>query len=486
MSAVSSMTDVSSQPRYLSLSPPIGFVVLCLAAILGAVVAIVEPPIKSILVVGLVGVLAGPLVARLVRSRFDPFEPIVVANLALLFMFVARPVADLFAAQTIHIGYDILPTFDQTLVVAVLGAASLQVGYFLPLGARLARWLPTPPQDLHEDSALAFALFILLFGVALFSIFLVQTGASATVSSLLAGRQPSQNSLYLSSTGYFYNGLILTAPASLILFSISHTKRRRALFVGAIAAMSLLAILGILAGNRLSLLVLFGPPILFWYLARNRRPRVLSALLASYLILTVGIGFLRDSRTQVIGSPDTRIATLAQSLLNPTGQAASLILGSDDEMFDSLASELAVVPSTLPFQHGATIVDIAIRSVPRPLWPEKPLERNDAVVTTLWPAHYASSRASPAFSILGPLYADSGWVTVVIGMLLVGVLLAALWWYFQACRTVPAIQMLYATSLPLVIVLLRGSIPDTLSYMLFTIVPLGIVIRIAAKRGGDQ
>jgi hypothetical protein len=177
---------------------------------------------------------------------------------------------------------------------------------------------------------------------------------------------------------------------------------------------------------------------------------------------------------------------LVQAVSDPGRQAEALILGADNEMFDSLASEVRIVPAILPFQHGATISDVAVRSVPRPFWPAKPLESNDAVVNALWPVHYAATRASPAFSILGPLYADSGWITVVAGMLIIGVALATLRQYFEAHRRALPANMVYAISLPLVVVLLRGTLPDTLSYVLFTIVPLLVLMRIAAPARSSE
>src|SRR5207237_884840 len=120
-----------------------------------------------------------------------------------------------------------------------------------------------------------------------------------------------------------------------------------------------------IGGNRLTLLLIFGPPVILWYLIRNRRPGFIFVILSTYLVLTVGIGFLRDTRSDPFGTLDSRVATLVQAIFDPGQQARALVLGADDEMFDSLANELVVLPTSLPFRHGATISDIAVRSVPR-------------------------------------------------------------------------------------------------------------------------
>jgi hypothetical protein len=153
-------------------------------------------------------------------------------------------------------------------------------------------------------------------------------------------------------------------------------------------------------------------------------------------------------------------------------EAADILTGPDAEMFDSLANELIVVPDQLPFQHLATVTDIFVRAVPRPLWPDKPLEANDAVVATLWPMHYSQSRAGPAFSLIGPFYADSGMPTVMFGMFVVGIVFAMLWRWFQRYSNVVTAQLVYSMALPFVLILMRGTIPDTLARALFFVVPL--------------
>src|SRR5690606_32006848 len=131
------------------------------------------------------------------------------------------------------------------------------------------------------------------------------------------------------------------------------------------------------------------------------------------------------------------MGTLVASVSSPVEQALDIVGGADAEMFDSLANALLVVPERLPFQHGATVTDVLVRAVPRPLWPGKPLESNDAMVVALWPDHYARSRASPAFSIVGVFYADSGYLTVSLGMFMVGVILATAWRWLQRYHAQP-------------------------------------------------
>lgn len=77
---------------------------------------------RGLLLVAIASSLLLPLTLRAIRGRLDLFEPIVLANIALGIMFVGRPLNQLITGETVHLGYDILPTFNETLLVALRGA----------------------------------------------------------------------------------------------------------------------------------------------------------------------------------------------------------------------------------------------------------------------------------------------------------------------------------------------------------------------------
>jgi len=286
---------------------------------------------------------------------------------------------------------------------------------------------------------------------------------------MLGGRRPEDNELFLQSTGYLYSGPLIWAASALLFYAVAViTRRRRYFLYFIIASAGFIAYYGA-QGARSNLLVLFVALPVFWYLVKGRRPRLGTVLIVTVISLSL-FGGLRDIRTS--GEREDVATALTSSLMSPLNEAAEILSGADAEMFDSLTNELMIVPEKLPFRPGATVTDIFVRAVPRPLWPEKPLEANDAVVDTLWPVHYSLSRASPAFSLIGPFYADSGLPTVMLGMFLVGAVLAMVWRWFQDYSTSVMAQLVYSMVLPFVVILMRGSIPDTLSRALFVVGPL--------------
>ena len=103
-------------------------VLVCLAVLAGGL------SFRALLLVGIILTLTVPIMLRAMQGNLDFFEPLVLANLALGFMFVGRPLADLFSGQFDHLGYDVRPTFDEALVVALIGSMFMQFGYFSHFG----------------------------------------------------------------------------------------------------------------------------------------------------------------------------------------------------------------------------------------------------------------------------------------------------------------------------------------------------------------
>ena len=440
---------------------------------------------RGFLLVAILMSLALPLSLKAAQGRLDLFEPLVFASLSLAVMFLGRPLADLATGGFNHFGYNVLSSFDETLSVALIGIVAFECGYASPVSRIWARHLPRPAMFRAARIAVVAWVYALL-GAFLFWLFLAQYGGFRLLPALLRGRAASDNALFLGSTGYLYNGILLWGATVLLFLAVATVARRRRYYVWFLAFLLPLLIFYGARGTRSELLPLVTAIPTFWYLSSGRRPRLRTVA----VVLLVGfslLGWLGAIRTA--GERGDVYVKLETALSSPFRGASDILTGADADMFDSLANELVVVPEKLPFQHGATITDVAIRAIPRPLWRDKPLESNDAVVNALWPAHYLQSRASPAFSLMGPFYADSGVLAVAIGMFLTGAALGALWIWFCSHQGSVTAQVIYAMSLPFVVLLMRGTIPDTLSRALFLIVPLVLIhaiTRIRLVRSGQH
>lgn len=423
---------------------------------------------SGILIVAIVLSLLLPMLFKSIQGNLHMFEPLTMTNVSLGMMFVGRPLADLITHTFDHAGYSVIPTFTEALVVALIGITALQIGYALPIGQHWSRYLPRPAR-FHPMRASLAAWIYLFIGGLLFWLFIHQSGGLGLLLFLLQGRAESDNDLFISSTGYLYGGVLLTAASALIFFALGTAARRRIYLLWFVVVILPLLIFYGARGDRLQLLPLTIATPTFWYLLKNKRPRVRTLAIGVLIGLSV-LGWMRDLR--ISGQRGDVQNDLVKALMSPIEQFGEILQGADAEMFDSLANELVVVPGQLPFQHGAIAMDVVIRAIPRPLWPDKPLESNDAVVNALWPEHYALSRASPASSLIGSLYADSGLYTVAFGMFLIGICMSTLWWWFQRNSESVLAILIYSMALPLVVILMRGTIPDTMARALFILIPL--------------
>ena len=428
--------------------------------------------LQMFLLLAIVFSLVGPIFIRSAQGRLDLFEPLVISNCAFFFMFLARPLADLMTGQTIHLGYTILTTFDKTLFLCWFGIICFQFGYLSPFGRRLANLFPYPPTFKPRTAALSAWLFTAI-GATLFTLFINTQGGFEVVLYLLEGRQASNNDLFLRSTGYLYNGIMMWGPSSLIFFALAVVYKRKKMFFPFVILILPLLILYGSRGTRSQLLPLVISIPVFWYAWKQQRPSLKTVFLAGLIGLAL-LGWLREVRN--IEEKGNSVDQLKTILSSPFSTIGDLVTSPDTNMFDAMTNELLVVPETLPFMHGATITDILIRAIPRPLYPDKPLESNDEIVNALWPEHYSVSRASSCFSVIGVFYADSGYISVALGMYFLGIILSSSWLWFQANSNSVMAQLLYSMGLPFVVILMRGSIPDTLARMLFYFTPLFLLL----------
>ncbi len=451
------------------------------ASVLAAAALVaLEPSVDAALVatIGLVCVV--PIGARVVGGRFDIFEPIVVANLALLVMYVARPAAMLVtSAQHSFKGYDLTPHIREALVIALMASIAFQVGYAAPWAKRTVERLPSALGSWDVGVTLAFSLALAAIAVLLFAVFLVQSGGLSFIFQLAKGRSSAYDVLYRHSSAYFYGAPLLLWPASLLLFAIGLTARRRDLIVIAFALTVALGVFSGGQGSRITLLPLVLSPAIYFYLERNRRPSAVALAVVGYLVFTVGIAYFREARTAT--ARIDRTYELKKSITDPKYEYRQLILkGVDNDMFESLAAETVVVPSEI----GASPFDFLYRTfakpIPRILWPSKPLSAEEQLTTTLYP--WERQRNSSSSGVVGSFFQAGLIPGVILGMLLIGYAFRVPWEYWRRYPRATTSKLTLVVFLMFVPITLRGGFGETLAFALFGIVPLVVAARLCRRR----
>jgi hypothetical protein len=301
------------------------------------------------------------------------------------------------------------------------------------------------------------------------------------IFQLVKGRSSAYDVIYRQSSAYFYGAPLLLWPASLLLFAVGLAARRRDLVA---IALTLTIALGVFSGgqgSRITLLPLVLSPAVYFYLERDRRPSAVAVAVVGYLVFTVGIAYFREARTAT--ARIDRTYELKKSITDPKYEYRQLILkGVDNDMFESLAAETAVVPSKI----GASPIDFLYRTfakpIPRILWPGKPLSPEEQLTTTLYP--WERQRNSSSSGVVGSFFQAGLLPGVMLGMLLIGYTFRVPWEYWRRYPKATTAKLMLVVFLMFVPITLRGGLGETLAFALFGIVPLVVAARLCRGRLG--
>ena len=437
------------------------------------------------LVVAIGGVLAAPLAARVLRRRFDPFEPIVLFVLAYGVMFVVRPAAMLaehhLAWEGSHGPTEVSGTFSKMLALALVGAVAFVAAYETPVGRRLVSgWRGLG--ELATPRVIAVALVTGGLGVASFVAFLVfSSDGLSSLALIFRGRSEELSKDVAGTTFYLWYSFFLLVPATLVLVAVGLERRRKALVLAGLAFGALFLLRTVPLGARIAMLPLFGGAFVFFYLRRSRRPSVV-VLVGLALVALLGSAFLSDLRAR-----GTRGESVSQTVVRATRPhwiVSQLVSGPDTEMAPVLAAALTRIPQKLHYTYGRTIFgDLVARPIPRALWSDKPEPPRDKLIDSLWPLERKKDGINPEFSVLLYFFWDFGIPGVVVGMFLFGVGARALFEYFQNYRHSSAAQLLYALALWFIVIGLRNSPVDTFVQLVFVVLPAWLAVRLSEWRG---
>jgi oligosaccharide repeat unit polymerase len=428
-----------------------------------------------------------PLIAQTTRGGLDLFEPIIPTSLALFVMFFLRPLADQASGSYNHLGYDISDTFDKALMTSAVGCLAISAGYMSRLGFVLARSIPTPRPRFPQKRVTSAALLLALLAVFMFGYFLTATGGAGTLRLFLRGRSAELELLRRGTSAYLADSQALLMPASLLFLATWCFSKKISQLIGGFFLGLPYVVIQTALGNRSTLLpfVLGAASIVF--LSKKKRPPM-SLLICFGALAIVGSSYLREHRDVPTNGTTSVIRNTEGEPMTKT--LLDTFTSNDNEMFDSLANIIQVYPSRNQFRPLSIVTDVLIRAIPRTVFKDKPLESADEFIVTMWPEHYRVSHGSAAISILGAFYIYGGNPAVVVLSFALGVLLNGLWhWYRKSSNNINVI-LVYAFVPSLTVILLRGSAPDTIARMFFTLFPILLAIKwwagAAARKNNQQ
>ncbi len=422
--------------------------------------------------------ICAPIVVRVAQRRWDPFEPINLMVISLLILFVGRPIIELNENLQQYPPYNVTPGFIPAMLIGLVGTASMYLGYFSRAGSNLVRRLPALPADWDADRSVRFAAVLLIIGGLLGAAFAAAIGFQNYID--LYGARGYSGAYFHHNSGYFEYGPYVVIPGSLIL--LTAWRKRRSLGTGILlaACASVALVLTVPRGDRTFILAFLLPIVVMWYLQRRRRPKVLTILVA-LVVFMIAANVLAAQRHA--GSAARRagiVNTVVSSVTHPGQEVSSFMRGAEPSEFSVL--EVEAHEYQVGFLHywpGSTLASIAAGWIPHQVLHAKPLSPLQHVTWTLFPSTTGGGSYGP--TAFGSMFADYGWVTVVIFSALIGIALRALWEYFRRHADSLGMQLFYAAVLPLIIILFRDDIVTGFAISVFLALPLVICVWVCSR-----
>lgn len=455
--------------RFARLQPvAVGLLAVCAAAGCGAAAwwGVKHPKIGLIIAMAVVG--SAPFLIRGLQRRWDPFEPINLVAVGMLFMFVARPILELNEHLQAYAPYfNPTPGFIPAMIVGIAGTATLYIAYFSGIGSRLASRMRSLPGDWDARRSVRYTIGLLILGTILVIPFVAFLGIHGFIQ-LYTGRSISNVSTLRSSNGYFELGPYLAIPGCLI--ALTAWRRQRSLAAGFVFVLCLAVSLALTVprGDRTFELALILPLIVMFYLHRRRRPRVW-AILVALVVFAIAANVSSELRTTTNRTDVGR--TITTAITHPQKELVAFVRGADGSEFSVLEIEMHEYHlGVLHYWPGSTIVSLATGWIPHSFLKNKPLSPLQHVTWTLFPQTYGGGSFQPP--MYGSFYADSGWASMLLLCIVVGIALRTYWEYFLRHRDNLGVQLFYAASLPLVAALLRADLSLVFAAAVFLTLPI--------------
>lgn len=420
---------------------------------------------EFLLVAGLAG-LIGWEVWRSWRSA-DPAratQPTVIVGAVLTYYSLIGPLRAIASGEWVDRGLNLRGTMVWAWAGSLLFYAALLLGYYaLPRWSWRSRFsgITLPSQRWRELGGRLNILGLGLYSLAVGPSVVAQFNPFGAGEAL---QNVSGSGVDLGGFGnYFSLSLNFLIPGTLLLFCSWVRDRHGGISVvfWTLAAAGLFTT----AGFRWRLVVLLVPMALLWFVARQRRPKLaFMAVVATGLILIAG--FVGLTRTYGAGLDTSRIEGQETAEIFDAGFAEAHI-------FLTTGGLIAQTPERYPFVGLTPLINTATFFVPRQLWPDK--GSNEYISDAAFTLYGGPQAGGSALLNIAEYYLMFGWPSLLAMSLLLGIILRSLYSWYLLNRGDISAQVIYTTAICfLYVVISRGYLPQVVSLLAFTVLPLGV------------
>jgi hypothetical protein len=397
------------------------------------------------------------------RARLFAISPLVPAALTWLALFVFRPLELYFASDHAVVGLSRLgfqvSDLTRTVALGAVGVAAWSTGYLVALGAgpRIETTRDQRPRPFNLPAALGLLGLGTLLWVVLFE---RQGGVDTLLHSAVAIRSDQRSSFWAFVGVWIVQSVGLYA----LLVALDGGTRAARFVVAAAAVSTALAAVG----TQLRMFAAFTFVSGFVLVLALRRPRrrhvVVGVTVAAAAAFALGFAQQVREYTHVVSTPD------AIRLTAKTPLWSSYV--SDLSTYDHFVAVQQVVPGSVAYLDGSSLLEIPQALVPRSVWPAKPLGFDHQVSELLYPG----ADAGIPISIQGELYWNGGIPFVLFGCLVFGLLCALLLRVGLGFPRGRIALLVYALVVPFTHALLTRGLATMFQNLVFALTGFAIVV----------
>ncbi len=395
-------------------------------------------------------------------GRWVLASPLAIAAATWIALFVVRPI-ELFyyPAETItpllQLGYH---TSDlcRTVAIAGIGCATWSAGFLIVLILLKTKRRDITP--LEEIQMRRRAPWVVLAVGALLAgaLFMRQGGVSALIHSP-GTLHSNQGSGFYGQLGiWMLEGVALYSFAAVIQGGRAMSEAKPVLIVSApLAVISTLALgsRGFIAFGLMAAVVVF-------LRQRSPAPRTVVISIAVAILLAAVLEFSAVVRTNAASTDlKTAVARTAQT-------PVTFFQTADLSAFDDFVAMQQLVPSSISWLHGSSLLQIPAALAPRVLWPGKPPPLDNMVTAYLYPG----ATAGTPITLQGELYWNFDLPGVALGALAMGALMG--WSVLLLFRRDALGLLLYAVLYASVFALLTRAIGTMTANTVIALVGVGV------------
>lgn len=409
------------------------------------------------------------ILAHIVSNGGDVFEPLTVITILYALLFVFEPMIDIYEENLSWFGGNYTVYGVKGTWIAIIGYISFFIGYkirrFRVMSTRkhYRNLLEKSRVDQYENVQyyakvgiifwivcyILSVMFLLLSGK---SLVFILTGGMTGSGELLETRK------LLGALSMFSYSLV----GAWMLYFVYGKKRPLK-----IITFILTIFIYYIRGYRFIIIIFVLAPIVFLYLLKNKRPKLI-AIIGAVFIMILFVGFVAVARNSVRYG-----GGVSSDMLN--WEAAFEQVKDNFRIYKTYYALVDYVPEKTSFLHGRQIfLYTALMFVPRLIWRAKP-DTADGLYLIKKAVSNSAFLSGTAYPIIGEYYIEFGILGVIILMFLYGYLNKN--WLKKYGYSTTKIDLIMYSILLLsnFQIVIRGYTPSNFYMVIFFVLPIVLI-----------